>query len=147
MLQHDSNCRTCGQESADRLSHVLFECNSWHSERAKWLTHLENDLDLSNEMDSKLLKILKESTKPVEERMCSTEVIKMVAFGGHTAQSRDGVFVVSREDKRRLYVSDILSQRTADFLMTVYNKLSKSRQRELPESKHVTDRPNSRPAE
>ena len=49
--------------------------------------------------------------------------------------------------KRRLYVSDILSQRTADFLMTVYNKLSKSRQRELPESKHVTDRPNSRPAE
>ena len=72
---------------------------------------------------------------------------KMVAFGGHTAQSRDGVFVVSREDKRRLYVSDILSQRTADFLMTVYNKLSKSRQRELPESKHVTDRPNSRPAE
>ena len=76
-------------------------------------------------MNATLLKILKESTKPVNERNCETKTITMIAFGGHTALKNNGNFVVTRKNIKRLGVSAILARRTADFLQEVYTKLQK----------------------
>ena len=121
---HDSACPECGTESVDRLSHLLFDCPSTQSDRVTWTTHIERDLDPKNKMNSILIKIIKQSTKPVSERTCSTEAIQLIAFGGHSAYHKNGNFVVSRKDKKRFSVSDIVSQHTADFLRAVYIKYS-----------------------
>ena len=124
MMHKNSKCPHCGTEFKDILEHALFDCPYTQSERTTWISHLENDMDTDNSMNAILLTILKESTKPVEERMCKTNTIKLVAFGGHTALKRNGDFVVTRKDFKRLDVSDILSQRTAELLNDVYSKFS-----------------------
>ena len=70
-------------------------------------------------MNETLIQILKESTMNTHERYCQTKIIKLVAFGGHTAQKGGGSFVVTRKDPKRLLISDILSQSTARYLHSV----------------------------
>jgi len=123
-MQHENSADN-GQNSVDILERILFDSKKWESERKQWIEHLENDFsELSdNKMNATLLKILKESTKPVNERNCETKTITMIAFGGHTALKNNGNFVVTRKKIKRLGVSAILARRTADFLQEVYTKL------------------------
>ena len=74
-------------------------------------------------MNETLLSIIKQSTKNIKERTCQTQIIKLVAFGGHTALKIDGSYVVTWKNRKRLIVSDILSQQTASFLLSVYTKI------------------------
>ena len=127
MLNKDLERPQGGAQSKVDLSHLLFVCNTMQTEREAWITHLETDLNLKIKMNSTLFNILKQSTKPVAERTCCTETIMLVAFGGHCAHLRNGKFVVTRKDFKRLSVSDIVSRRTADFLQAVHSKYSKMR--------------------
>ena len=135
MLQHDTGHTHSGPDSVDSLSFFLFDSDFTLSNRETWVSRIERDLDPTIKMNSILTKIIKESTKPVAERSCSTETINLIAFGGHSAHLRNGSYVVSRKEMKRLSVSDIVSQHTADFLLAVYSKYSKDMaKRELPES-------------
>ena len=127
-----ARCPHCGASfDSDNilLDHALFDCNQWQSERACWISDLESyllfnykdDLDIS--MNETLLSIIKQSTKNTQERTCQTKTIKLVAFGGHTALKVGDSFVVTRKNRERLLVSDILSQSTARFLYSVTNKI------------------------
>ena len=121
--QETGGCPKCGAHHTDIMGHALLDCPSVQSERMTWISHLDNlDLDTSDPMNMTIKLILKESAKPVRERMCSNNTILLIAFGGHTALQRNGDFVVTRKELRRLNVSDLISRRTADFLHIVHTK-------------------------
>ena len=110
------------------LNFILFDCPNHRSERIKWLTDLEHDFSLSpynTNSNQTLLSVLKESTKPASERGFSNNIIQQIAFGGHSLLKKNGIFVVSRRDPKRLNVSAILARHTAWFLHSVYQKMIK----------------------
>ena len=79
-------------------------------------------LDTSDQMNVTLKSILKQSVKPISERLCRNITILLVAFGGHTALKRNGSFTVTRKEYKRLNVSELISRRSADFLHEVHKK-------------------------
>ena len=124
MIDRDTGvCPKCGAHHSDIISHALLDCPKVQQERMKWITQLDNmKLDMSDQMNVTLKSILKQSVKPIRERSCRNSTILLVAFGGHTALKKNGTFTVTRKERERLDVSDILSQRSAQFLHEVHNK-------------------------
>ena len=124
--RHPIHFLTQNVDRSNILEHILFDCNKNRSERIHWLSALENDfskIPYNTPQNMALLSVLKESTKPINERKYCNNILKLIAFGGHTFLKKNGQFVVTRRDTKRLNVSAILARHTALFLHSVYTKL------------------------